>query len=64
MITLKLASYSKTEVDELARLLSAMQPALQTHCDPQVECRDCAYRHLCIDISQATMYAEEYEPTR
>ena len=64
MITLKLASYSKIEVDELARLLSAMQPALQTHCDPQIECHDCPYRHLCMDVAQATMYAEEYEATR
>ena len=64
MITLKLTNYSKTEVDELARLLQAMQPKLHTHCEPNIECRDCHYRHICMDINQATMYAEEYESKR
>lgn len=61
MITLKLATYSQAEVDELAMLLSEMQPHLHTHCNSNVECRDCQYRHLCMDINQATMYAEEYK---
>lgn len=64
MITLKLATYSQTEVNELAMLLQKMQPHLHTHCNPGIECKDCTYRHLCMDINQATMYAEEYEATR
>ena len=64
MITLKLATYSQAEANELARLLQEMQPQLHTHCNPAVECRDCTYRHLCMDINQATLYAEEYEAVR
>lgn len=64
MITLKLATYSQTEVDELARLLQLLQPKLHTHCEPSRPCRDCPYRHICMDINQATMYAEEYEANR
>lgn len=64
MITLKLASYSQTEVKELVMLLSKMQEQLHTHCDPNVDCKVCPYRHLCMDINLATIYAEVYEETR
>ena len=64
MITLKLATYSKIEVDELTKLLSTMQPHLHKHCLPNRYCKQCPVRHLCMDINQATMYAEEYEAIR
>lgn len=64
MITLKLATYSQKEVDELARLLESTQPELHKQCLPNRECSACPIRHLCMDIAQATMYAEEYESTR
>lgn len=64
MITLKLATYSQREAKELARLLEAMQPELHKNCLPNRDCTNCPIRHLCIDIAQATMYAEEYETTR
>lgn len=63
MITLKLASYSKKEVDKLASILESIQPELHKECLPNRECKDCPIRHLCMDIAQATMYAEEYEPS-
>ena len=64
MITLKLATYSQKEADELARLLESMQPELHKNCLPNRDCPQCPIRHLCMDIAQATMYAEEYEATR
>ena len=64
MITLKLNNYTKEEVKELAHLLESLQPQLHTHCPPLRECRVCPVRHICMDVAQATMYAEEYTPNR
>lgn len=64
MITLKLSAYSQTEVDKLANILRKTQQQLAENCKPSQACSDCPVRHLCIDISQATMYAEEYEAER
>lgn len=64
MITLKLATYSQNEANELARLLAQLQLQLCEHCRTNSDCSVCPYRHLCLDLSQATMYAEEYEATR
>lgn len=64
MITLKLATYTRKEVELLATLLEEMQPKLHEFCLPNRECKDCPIRHLCMDTAQATLYAEEYEATR
>ena len=61
MITLKLASYTQTEVDKLASLLDTLQKELHPNCKHHMDCKDCNFRHLCIDLAQATMYAEEYK---
>lgn len=64
MITLKLASYSQTEVNKLTELLNTLQAPLHESCKKFSDCKHCEVRHLCLDIAQATMYAEEYETTR
>lgn len=64
MITLKLNSYSQKEVNKLAELLNTLQPHLHQSCTSHDDCKNCDIRHLCLDIAQATMYAEEYESTR
>lgn len=65
MITLKLASYSQEEVKILANLLEQLQPNLQSaYCASNLDCKCCPVRHICIDLAQATIYAEEYQPTR
>ena len=60
MITLKLSAYSEKEVKKLATLLDQLQPILHENCIKHTDCKTCEYRHLCIDITQATIYAEEY----
>ena len=64
MITLKLNSYSQKEVDKLAELLNTLQLPLHNSCASHDSCKNCEIRHLCLDIAQATMYAEEYQATR
>ena len=64
MITLKLATYSKKEATKLAELLETLQKELHHNCTVHPNCKGCDIRHLCMDIAQATMYAEEYEPVR
>ena len=61
MITLKLASYTKDEVNMLAELLDGLQKQLHPNCKTHLTCRNCPTRHLCIDLAQATMYAEDYK---
>lgn len=66
MITLKLSAYSEKEAKALATLLSSniyhVQHDLSIHCNK--DCYDCEYRHLCIDLAQAGMYAKDYVPKR
>ena len=64
MITLKLASYTQDEVNKLAELLDSLQPRLQVNCTKHQDCKNCPTRHLCLDIAQATMYADEYKAER
>ena len=64
MITLKLATYSQEEANKLAELLVSMQPTLHEYCVEYRTCNECPIRHLCVDVSQATLYAEEYEAVR
>ena len=60
MITLKLTNYSQKEVDLLTEVLYSIQPKLHKHCCPPRPCRECPIRHICMDITQAALYAEEY----
>lgn len=66
MITLKLSVYTEKESKTLATLLSNnryhIQHDLSNHCNK--DCYNCDYRHLCIDLSQAEMYAKDYIPKR
>lgn len=65
MITLKLSNYSKQEVETLAEKLKTLQAPLQSeYCEHNADCLKCPVRHLCFDLAQATMYAEEYNPVR
>lgn len=64
MITLKLNPYSQKEVTKLAELLDSLQSELHKNCVKNDYCKTCDYRHLCIDLTQATMYAEEYQSVR
>ena len=65
MITLKLSTYSKREATILAQLLwNARYQLKDTKCLTNKNCENCDCRHLCIDLTQANMYAKEYKPTR
>lgn len=64
MITLKLATYNEHEAQTLATLLSnaSRQIDLSVCGKTSNRCETCNYRHLCLDIKQATLYAKEYKP--
>lgn len=66
MITLKLSVYTEKEAKTLATLLYDnlyhIQHYLSNHCSKN--CSNCDYRHLCIDLAQAEMYAKDYVPKR
>lgn len=62
MITLRLTNYTAQEVDKLAKMLSDMQKSLVPLCQHNPDCKRCPFRHLCVDLTQAGLYAEEYTP--
>ena len=64
MITLKLTAYSQQESNLLAEVLESTQKQLHTYCALNNDCKTCPIRHLCLDIAQATLYAEEYKAVR
>lgn len=62
MITLKLSVYNQKEVEALAKLLSSARKTTMIRiCLSRADnCQGCDYRHLCIDLAQAEMYAKDY----
>lgn len=58
MITLKCRSYTKKELDMLEDVLNNGLAMLQSvDCDGK--CPLCEYRHVCIDIQSAIIYAQD-----
>lgn len=66
MITLKLAVYTEKECKALATLLFNNRRAVQHDWSVKCnnDCTNCDYRHLCIDLAQAEMYAKDYNPKK
>lgn len=58
MITLKLRSYSAHEIDILDDMLTQLIKQLkQGFCHSS--CKDCNFRHLCIDLQSAQLYSSD-----
>lgn len=60
MITLKMATYRKNEVQALIDLLTNCQHQLAPKCHSAPMCRNCDIKHLCVDITAALSYADDY----
>ena len=58
MITLKLRAYSAHEIDILDDMLTQLIRQLkQGFCHSN--CKDCNFRHLCIDLQPAQLYSSD-----
>ena len=63
MITLKLRSYSKSEIAFLDNMLTRLiGEIMKGPCHGN--CKDCNIRHLCIDLQSAQLYADDTYASR
>lgn len=64
MIRLLLASYSSEERSKLAKLLAEVQADIEKErgCERfgKQYCYDCPNRHICTDLLNASVFAEDY----
>lgn len=59
MITLKLKSYNRLELEAMYRLLSDFLLETQRSCAVGTRCKICEYKHLCNDCYEALQYVEQ-----
>ena len=59
MITLRLNSFSETEVEDLINRLNVINPESTVRC-ATTSCERCEVKHVCYAISRAIDYAKAY----
>lgn len=58
MITLKLRTYNRLELEALDSMLENFLSTCKTGCNIGGRCKVCEYKHICDDITRAKAFIE------